>query len=301
MRHINIKAEIISLITIVFGAVLAAFALEEFLAPNQIFDGGVTGISMILANFAPVKLGFFVAILNIPFIVVGFKKLGKRFIVKVIVAIVTFSFMTGVFERAQNATEDIILATTFGGVLLGAGVGLVLRGGGCLDGTEIVAILISKKYQISTGKIILFINVIIYAVAGAVFGLDRGMYSLLMYFITSRVIDMVEIGWDNTKSVMIITDNGAKLAEEIYKNLGRTVTFMRGEGLISNDEKQILYCVITRAEMFELKRIINSMEFSSFTTISEVSEVIGNHVKSDRRKKQVEKNIEEQLSLGKKE
>ncbi len=190
MRHINIKAEIISLITIVFGAVLAAFALEEFLAPNQIFDGGVTGISMILANFAPVKLGFFVAILNIPFIVVGFKKLGKRFIVKVIVAIVTFSFMTGVFEHAQNATEDIILATTFGGVLLGAGVGLVLRGGGCLDGTEIVAILISKKYQISTGKIILFINVIIYAVAGAVFGMDRGRYSLLMYLVTCGVFDL---------------------------------------------------------------------------------------------------------------
>ncbi len=290
----RIKDEILSMLMIIVGAVVAAFSLEEFLAPNHIFDGGVTGVSMILANFIHMNLGTLVVILNIPFIVIGIIKLGKRFIVKVIVAIVIFSVMTGVFSRMENATYDVILATTFGGVLLGAGVGLVLRGGGCLDGTEIVAILISKKFQISTGRIILLINVIIYAVAGIVFGLDRGMYSLLMYFITSKVIDMVEIGWDNTKSVMIITDDGRKLAQEIYTHLGRTVTFIKGEGLVSNDEKQILYCVITRAEMFELKRIISSVECSSFTTISEVSEIVGNHVKSSRRTKQVVKNLSDE-------
>jgi len=290
----RIKDEILSMLMIIVGAVVAAFSLEEFLAPNHIFDGGVTGVSMILANFIHMNLGTLVVILNIPFIIVGIVKLGKRFIVKVIVAIVIFSVMTGVFSRMGNATYDVILATTFGGVLLGTGVGLVLRGGGCLDGTEIVAILISKKFQISTGRIILLINVIIYAVAGIVFGLDRGMYSLLMYFITSKVIDMVEIGWDNTKSVMIITDDGRKLAQEIYTHLGRTVTFIKGEGLVSNDEKQILYCVITRAEMFELKRIISSVECSSFTTISEVSEIVGNHVKSSRRTKQVVKNLSDE-------
>ncbi len=288
----RIRHHIQSMLMIIFGATLAAFALEEFLAPNKIFDGGVTGVSMILESFIKIPLGLLVAILNIPFIIIGLRKMGKRFILKVIIAITVFSVMTSVFDQMENATRDIILATTFGGVLLGAGVGLVLRGGGCLDGTEIVAILLSKKLSISTGQIILFFNIIIYTVAGIAFGLDRGMYSLLMYFITSKVIDIVEIGWDNTKSVMIITDDGKALAQEIYLELGRTVTFLRGEGLVSNDEKQILYTVVTRAEIFELKRIVSNSECSTFTTISDVSEIIGNHMKSDKKKKQVIKNTE---------
>ena len=292
-RKKRIKNNILSWVMIVTGAVIAAFALEEFLAPNHILDGGVTGISMILSHFISWKLGILVVILNIPFIIVGFKKLGKGFILRTVVAIVVFSVMTGVFEEMTNATEDIILATTFGGVLLGVGVGLVLRGGACLDGTEIVAILISKKLSISTGQIILFFNVIIYSVAAAVFGLDRGMYSLLMYFITSKVIDIVEIGWDNTKSVMIITDKGKELAQLIYTELGRTVTFMKGEGLVSSETKDILYCVVTRAEIYDLKRIINSVDGSTFTTISDVSEVVGNHMKSSRKKIQIEKTLAE--------
>lgn len=156
----------------------------------------------------------------------------------------------------------------------------MLRGGGCLDGTEIVGILLNRKFSFSVGQVVLIINVIIYFVAGLTFGMDRGMYSLLMYFITSRVIDMVEMGWDNTKSVMIITDDGRELAQRIYKELGRTVTFMKGEGFVSNESKDILYCVVTRAEIFELKKVIASVEGSTFTTISEVSEIVGKYVKS---------------------
>ena len=191
------KGEILSWLMIIAGAVIAAFALEEFLAPNNIFDGGVTGISMIITHVlndkagVPIKLGILVMVINLPFIIYGFKKIGKQFIIKCAVALIIFSVMTAVFEPLQNATEDNILAVTFGGVFLGIGVGLVLRGGGILDGTEIVALVLSKKISISVGTLILLFNVIIYSVAGAVFGLDRGMYSLLMYFITSKVIDIV--------------------------------------------------------------------------------------------------------------
>lgn len=283
----KLKRRIVSWSEIIIGAVVAAFALEEFLAPNHIFDGGVTGISMILRNFINVPLGLLVVICNIPFMIIGMRKLGKRFIVKVVVAIGIFSVMTSVFEEFANATDDMILAVTFGGVLLGAGVGLVLRGGSCLDGTEIVAILLSKKISMSTGTIILLINVVIYTVAGIVFGAEKGMYSLLMYFITSKVIDIVEVGWDNTKSVMIITDHGRELAEEIYSELGRTVTFMKGAGLVSSSEKDILYCVVTRAELHDLKGIIASDEGSTFTTISDVSEIIGTHMKSKKKAEQI--------------
>ena len=280
------KDEILSWLMIIAGVVIAAFALEEFLAPNNIFDGGVTGISMIITHVlndkagVPIKLGLLVIVINLPFIIYGFTKIGKKFIAKSAVALVIFSFMTTVFEPLQNVTEDNILAVTFGGVFLGIGVGLVLRGGGVLDGTEIVALVLSKKFSISVGTLILLFNVIIYSVAGAVFGLDRGMYSLLMYFITSKVIDIVEMGWDNTKSVMIITSDGSGLAGLIYEKLGRTVTFLKGEGLVSKDTKDILYCVVTRAEIHDLKLIINSVEGSTFTTISDVSEIVGNHMKS---------------------
>lgn len=274
------KNNIFSWVQLLSGSVIAAFALEEFLSPNNIFDGGVTGVSMILSRVTGFKLAFFVILINIPFLLVGLKKMGRDFLVKAGIAMITFSAMTAVFEPFVNVTEDVILATCFGGVFLGIGVGLVLRGGGVLDGTEIVAILINKKFSISVGQVVLFFNVIIYTVAGIMFGMDRGMYSLLMYFITSKVIDIVEIGFGSAKSVMIISDNGDELAERIYKGLGRTVTFLHGEGLVSREKKNILYCIVTRAEIYELKKIISSVPGSTFTTISEVSEIVGNHIKS---------------------
>ena len=274
------KKNIYSWIQIVAGAIIAAFALEEFLSPNDIFDGGVVGVSMIISRLSGASLGMIVVIINIPFLIFGLKKMGKGFLIKAAVAMIIFSIMTEVFEPFTNVTEDIILAVCFGGVFLGIGVGLVLRGGGVLDGTEIVALSLNRKYSISLGTVILMINVVVYFVAGVNFGIDRGMYSLLMYFITSRIIDLVEVGMGSAKSVMIITDNGTELANKIFERLGRTVTFLDGKGYISKTEKSVLYCIITRAEIFELKKIVNSVEGSTFTTISEVSEIVGNHIKS---------------------
>ena len=270
----------ISLIQLTLGAILAAFALEEFLVPNDVFDGGIVGVSMILAHYLPLRLGVLMVIINIPFLVIGLSKIGKRFLLKVSYAMVLFSLMTGVFEPLINATYDVFLGCIFGGIFLGAGVGLVLRGGGCLDGTEVVAIILNRRVQFSTGQIILIINIVIYTIAGALFGLDRGMYSLVMYFITSKVIDIVEVGTNNTKSVMIITDHGRELADKIYQELGRTVTFIKGEGFISSETKDVLYCVVTRAEIHDLKKLIDKSKGSTFTTISEVSEIVGRHIKS---------------------
>ena len=274
------KNLLVAYIELSLGSIIAAFAIEEFLVPNSIFDGGVTGISMIVAHFIPIPLGFLIVIINAPFVILAYKKMGHILVHRMLYAIILFSIMTGVFEPVENATEEMLLAITYGGVLLGLGVGLVLKGGGCLDGTEVVAVLLNRNLSVSTGQIILIFNVFIFTVAGFVFNADRGMYSLLMYFITSKVIDVVEIGFESTKSVMVITDDGRKLADEIFEKLGRTVTFMRGEGLVSNNEKDILYCVVTRAEIHELKALLNEFPGSTFTTISEVSEVVGRHIKS---------------------
>ncbi|MBQ9063295.1 MAG: YitT family protein [Eubacterium sp.] len=280
IRQYLSKELFISLIQLTLGAILAAFALEEFLVPNDVFDGGIVGVSMILAHYLPLRLGVLMVIINIPFLVIGLSKIGKRFLLKVSYAMVLFSLMTGVFEPLINATYDVFLGCIFGGIFLGAGVGLVLRGGGCLDGTEVVAIILNRRVQFSTGQIILIINIVIYTIAGALFGLDRGMYSLVMYFITSKVIDIVEVGTNNTKSVMIITDHGRELADKIYQELGRTVTFIKGEGFISSETKDVLYCVVTRAEIHDLKKLIDKSKGSTFTTISEVSEIVGRHIKS---------------------
>lgn len=271
---------LISFLELTLGAIIAAFAVEEFLVPNNIFDGGVTGISMILSHFIPVPLGFLIFLINVPFVILAYRKMGKSFVIRLAYAIALFAVMTEVFNPIENATYEMLLAVTYGGVLLGVGVGLVLRGGGCLDGTEIVAVLLNRNLSISVGQIILIFNVFIFSAAGIVFNLDRGMYSLLMYFISSKVIDIVEIGFESAKSVMIITNDGKALANAIFSKLGRTVTFIRGEGLVSSNEKDILYCVVTRAEIHELKALLRTFPGSTFTTISEVSEIVGNHIKS---------------------
>lgn len=279
MEKLDIKDIIKSLLLITIGAVIAAFAVENFLLPNSIFDGGVVGISMILTSVVPVKLGILTVLINIPFLIFAWKNIGHAFLIKAGYAMMIFSVAVSFCEKLTPTTNDKLLSTVFGGIILGVGVGLVLRSGACLDGTEIVGITVNKKTKISVGSVVLGINVVIYLIAGIIFGLDAGMYSMIMYFITSKVIDMVEVGMEQAKSMMIVTEDGKVVADAIYKNFGRTVTFIRGEGLISGTEKDILYCVVTRAEIYDMRKLINSLDVNAFTTISDVSEIIGNHVK----------------------
>lgn len=277
LKHI-LKDYILPYLMITAGAALAAFAIEEFLIPSTILDGGITGISMILDRVTPVGMSVYIIVLNLPFLVIGFKQLGIGFFIRGVYGMVVFSLLLEAFSDMSDVTSTELLAVVFGGIILGAGVGLVLRFGGCLDGTEIVALLISKKTSFSTGQIILFANIVIYACAGLLFGLDRAMYSLLTYFITFKVIDMVEEGLEQGKAIMVITDDGKYVAEEIYKRLGRTCTLMDGMGLVSG-KKDVLYCVITRMELSEIKRIIRNSDTSAFVTVTDISEIIGKHIK----------------------
>lgn len=279
MRFIEmVKNNIVSFLAITFGAALAAFSLEEFLIPSTILDGGITGVSMILNQLFGKGIGIFIIVLNIPFFLIGLRQLGWRFLIRGVYGIVLFSVMLEVFNGLPQVTSEPLLGVVFGGVTLGAGVGLVLRYGGCLDGTEIVAMLISKKTDFSVGQIIFGINIVIYAVAGILFGWDRALYSLLTYFISFKVIDMVEEGLEQGKAVIIITNEGKTVADTLYKHLGRTCTLVEGTGLVSG-RKEILYCVVTRIEIPEVKRIVKSSDQSAFVTISDVSEIIGNHIK----------------------
>ncbi|MDO4354206.1 MAG: YitT family protein [Clostridia bacterium] len=286
------KEHLFPVLMILLGAACAAFSVECFLLHNTILDGGVTGVSMIIGKLTGIPLSILIVVINIPFFFVGYKALGKRFLFRGLLAILLFSSLLEVFSGIGYATESKLLAVVFGGVLLGIGVGTVLRFGGCLDGTEIAAMLLSKKVSVSTGGIIFIINIIIYSVAGFCFSWQSAMFSLLTYFITFKIIDLVEVGLEQAKAAMIITDNADELADSIYRRLGRTCTFISAEGLVSGSKKTVLYCVITRVEVSELKRIISESDVSAFVTISEVSEILGNHIKKSSPKviKQEEKN-----------
>ena len=263
---------------ILAGACIAAFAIEEFLVPCTILDGGVVGIGIMVNSLTGISLSLLTVAFNIPFLIIGSRKMGKLFIVKSSFAMVTFSAFLELFAALTDATHENLLAVCFGGVLLGVGVGLVIRFGGCLDGTETVAILLNKRFKFPVGKVVLTFNVVIFIVAGFLFGFDRAMYSLLTYFITSKVLDIVENGMEQTKAAMIITNDAKEISNQIFQKLGRTVTIMEGEGLVSG-KKVVLYCVLTRFEIHELKDIIASIDSSAFVAVSDVSEIIGTHIK----------------------
>ena len=272
---------ILEFLGMTIGAALAAFALEEFLVPNSILDGGINGISIIINKLTGIRLGILIFCLNIPFLYVGYKSLGKRFLVKSLYVMSLFSILIEVFEEAPMVTDDIILALVYGGVILGFGVGLIIKCGGCVDGTESVAIVISRKTSFSVGQIVLFCNLIIFGAAGFIFGIDRALYSLLTYFVTYKIIDLVSEGLEKGKAVMIISNAGDKIANDIYSRLGRTSTFLEGTGFISG-EKSVLYVVVTRLEISEIKRIVSEEDESAFVTISDVAEIIGKHIKSTK-------------------
>ena len=273
---------ILTYVMLFIGSMIAAAALELFLIPNTVLDGGITGVVTIIHKVFYFPMWFLVLLLNVPFFYVGYRNLGRNFLYRTVFSMVCFSFFLSYFELFEPFTEEMLLATIYGGALNGVGVGIILHFGGCIDGSESVAMVISKKSNFSVGQIVLAFNLVIFAVAGFIFGFDRSMYSLLTYVITFKVIDFVSEGLEQAKAAMIITEKGTDLSKEIYKKLGRTTTTIKGKGLISGD-KEVLYCVITRMEVYELKRIVEDMDESAFVTITDVSDIIGTHIKSTKK------------------
>ncbi|MCJ8011332.1 YitT family protein [Paenibacillus sp. KQZ6P-2] len=262
-------------IFITAGAVLMAVALEVFLVPNDIIDGGITGISIVLSKITTLPLGIFLFIINLPFLFLGYKLIGKTFAISTLYGIVVMSVMTQILHDVQPFTNEKILAVLFGGLILGLGVGLVIRFGGSLDGTEIVAILLSKKTRIPVGQIIMIMNVFIFIIAGFVFGWDSAMYSIFAYYMASKVMDIVVEGLNESKSVTIISSEYEEISQTIRDRLGRTTTFIYARGGYSGEETQMIYCVVTRLELSKLKSLVHEIDPKAFIAIEHVSDVLG--------------------------
>lgn len=264
---------------IITGAIFMAMGIELFLVPNQLLDGGIVGISIILAHLTDVQLGLFIFLLNIPFFFIGYKQIGKTFALSTVLGITVLSISTYLLHPVARFTDDLLLATVFGGIVLGIGVGLVIRYGGSLDGTEILAILFSTKSAFSVGEIIMFFNIMIFTVAGFVFTWEQAMYSVLAYFIAYKTIDIVIQGLDESKSVYIISDFADEVGNAIMDRLGRGVTYLHGEGAYTGDDKKIIFTVITRLEEAKLKTIVEDIDLQAFVAIGNIAEVRGGRFK----------------------
>ena len=268
---------------LIIGAFIVAIALEMFLLPNKIIDGGVIGISMMLAYVTKYNLGILILCINLPFILMAYRTIGKKFVVNTIIATILLSIATNVVVNIQPATEDLLLATVFGGILLGLGVGLILRNNASLDGTEMLSIVISKKIKIITvGELLMGMNLFVYGGAGFLFGWDRAMYSILTYFIASKVIDTVLEGLDKAKSVRIVSDFSQEIGEQIMKELDVSVTYIKTKGGYSKQEKILTYCVVNKFDMPKLKEAVHDVDPNAFIVTEDVHEVEGVRIKKSK-------------------
>lgn len=281
-RKLTKRAIFFRLFFVTIGAMLMAVSLELFLIPNNILDGGITGISIIISYLTGWRVGFILFLLNLPFVYLGYKQIGKTFAVTTLYGIFILSLTSVLLHDALIVTDDLLLDTVFGGIILGMGVGIVIRAGGSLDGTEVLSILMSSKLPFSVGEVIMFFNFFIFATAGFIFSWDRAMYSIITYYIASKVIDLVVEGFNESKSVWIISEKSHDIGNSIIARLGRGVTYLNGEGAFTGDNKAVIFCVITRLEESKLKSIVDEHDPKAFVAIGNISEVRGGRTRKKR-------------------
>ena len=266
-------------IYIFIGSIITAIGLEIFLIPNNIIDGGVVGISIMLSAITGLPFGAFLILINLPFLYLGYKHIGKAFAIATTFAVISLSFWSSVFLPVLPVTNDYFLAAVFGGIITGTGVGLIIRNGGSLDGTEIVAILTDKKTVFSVGEIVMFINLFILSSASLVFGWDKAMYSLVAYFVIAKMIDVVLKGLEETYSVMIVTSQHTDILNRLMLEMDKGVTVLHGEGGYTKEKRKILYCVVTRLEIDKLKNMVLDIDEGAFVTINPVSDIVGGRLR----------------------
>lgn len=259
------------------GSLIYTLGLDVFLVPNHVIDGGVVGISLMAAQVSGWSFSIFIVLLNIPFFIVGYRKIGAVFTLLSLFSVVSLSFWNKIVHwvHLTPVTYDPFLSTIYGGIIIGLGVGLIIRWGGSLDGTEIMAIIVDKKTPFSVGEIIMFFNLFILGTAGFVFSWDSAMYSLVAYFIAYKMIDVVTNGLEEMKGVLIVTSHHDQVAHYLLHHMGRAVTLLHGEGAYKKETTKVLYCVVSRLEMMKIKEAVYQVDAQAFVSIFDISEAHG--------------------------
>jgi len=268
---------------IVLGILSACFGLKGFLLPNSFIDGGVTGISLIVSELTEIPLSILLIAINIPFLIMAFSTINKQFAVRSIIAIILLAISVH-FIPVQVVTDDKLLIAVFGGFFLGAGIGLAIRGGSVIDGTEVLAIFISKKTSLTIGDVILVFNVFIFLVAAYIFNIETAMYAMLTYLAASKTIDFVVSGIEEYVGVTIISDKSEEIRLAIVEKLGRGCTIYLGKkGYAKKGEKlentEIVYTLLTRLELTKLQTEIDKIDREAFTVMHSIKDAKGGMIK----------------------
>ncbi len=264
---------------IVLAIFSAGMGIKGFLFSSHFIDGGGTGISMLISMVTATPLAIWIVVINLPFVALGYRQIGKAFALRSVLAIGGLAVVVATVPF-PDVTPDLVLTAVFGGLFLGAGIGLAVRAGAVLDGTEIAALLISRRSSLlKVGDVILLFNVALFVVAMSLLGIDRALYSILTYVAAARTLDFVIHGIEEYTAITIVSRASGEIAAQIMANLGRGVTAYKGRGGLSADEQEILYCVVTRLEVGKVKAIVRAVDPAAFVTSHALADVEGGTVK----------------------
>jgi len=282
MRAVFVESK--NFVLIILGVFSAAFGIKGFLISSHFIDGGVTGISMLLSNVLGFSLAFWIPLINLPFIALGYQQIGTKFAVKSAIAISGLAVCLFTVDF-PDVTPDKLLTALFGGLFIGAGIGLAIRGGAVLDGTDIAALLVSRNTPLlRVGDVILIMNVFIFLTAAFFLGIESAMYSIVTYAAASRTIDFLIHGVEEYTAIIIVSPKSGEIIEVITKSLGRGVTVYHGQGGmgssgVANSNQSILYCVVTRLEIGAVKSAVNAIDPAAFITTHTLNDVEGGLIK----------------------
>lgn len=273
-----IKKHAFPIFMVIVGSLIGALAFNLFIMPNKLLSGGVSGVSLIINYLTGIQPGLLVMIINIPIFILGYKFVDKEFIIYSLVGTVGFSLFLDMFAFLQGSVvvDDILLSCIFGGLFNGIGAGIVFRNRGSQGGSDIISVIVKKHYSMNIGTTLLAINIIIVSSSIFIFqDINKAMYTLIMMFISTAVMDKVAQGFDIRKSIMVVTDSYEQVAQGIIKELGRGVTYLEGQGAYSGSQRKIIYCIISLNQLAKIKTIVFEIDPKAFITVTDVAEVNG--------------------------
>lgn len=271
MRRVGQTA--LQMLLVLLGTTISALAFSRLIVPNNMLSGGVAGLTLIINQLTGLPAGTMLLLLNIPILFLGYKQIGGRFILLTILAVASFSLQLDLLPT-QPAVDDLLLAAVFGGALNGIGLGLVLRAGGSTGGTDIIGVVLNRRYSFSVGEVLLYFNALIVLASALLFNLEAALYTLIAMFVTSKVVDTLQNS-GRRKTALIISDHSDQIAQRIQTELHRGVTFLQGEGAYQHGQRKVAMCVLTRFELSLLKEIVLQEDAQAFMTVSETTEVVG--------------------------
>jgi uncharacterized membrane-anchored protein YitT (DUF2179 family) len=282
----NIKVEVSHAIKeyvfIIIGVFSAGFGLKGFLLPNHFIDGGATGISLLLQNITSLSLGVLLLLVNIPFLILATQTIGKKFAIKSVIAIACLAIVVH-FVNYPTITEDKLLIAVFGGFFLGLGIGLAMRGGSVIDGTEVLAIYLSRKMSITVGDVLLLINIVIFSFGAYVLSIETALYAILTYLSAAKTVDFVVDGVEEYLGITIISEKHEEIRIMVTEKLRRACTIYAGKGGFGvhgkSYDKDIIYTVMTRLELAKLYTEIDKIDKNAFVTIGIVKDLKGGMIK----------------------